>query len=365
MKKTLALAIAGLIVTPAFAQSKVEIYGVVDMGYSWRSDNIDKDADDRHGIDSGQASGSRLGFRGTEDLGNGLKAGFVLEQGIHMDRGTSSQGNRTFGRQSYVSLGGNFGQVSLGRQYTSHHVLGVETDPFGRGSIGQYNNVYVGETRMDNLIAYQSPTWGGFSFVASYTGNHVGDESISNKNGDIEVFSVAPTFRSGPLMASFIYQEARKQRNGESDDKIKSYDLMGVYDFGVVKISGAYGIRNADNTDYLAGFANGEDSEMWMIGATIPLGANNVHKILASYTHRDTERVRGADGRRGSDARVDQWAIGYTYALSKRTDLYAIYSDINNNRAARNNALYGEVGDSTNDGNGYQQGAIFGIRHTF
>ena len=365
MKKTLALAIAGLITAPAFAQSKVEIYGIVDMGYSWRGDNVAKRVDDRSGIDSGQSAGSRLGFRGTEDLGNGLKASFVLEQGIHMDRGTSSQGGRTFGRQSYVALGGNFGKVALGRQYTTHHLLGVEVDPFGKGTVGQYNNVYVGETRMDNLIAYTSPTWGGFSFVASYTGNNNGDESVGNKNGDVEVFAVTPTFRSGPLMAAFLYQEARKQRNGQSDDKIKSYDLMGAYDFGVVKISGAYGVRNADNADYLAGFANGEDSEMWMIGATVPLGANNVHKIMASYTHRDTERVRGADGRRGSDARVNQWALGYEYALSKRTSLYAVYSDIDNNRAARNNALYGSVGDATNEGQGYQQGANLGIRHTF
>ena len=367
-KKLIALAVAGLISAPAFAQSKVEIYGVVDMGYSWKNENVERGTSSRSGIDSGQSTGSRLGFRGTEDLGNGLKASFVLEQGINVDRGTSAQNNRTFGRQAYLALSSNtVGTVALGRQYTPQYVIGGLVDPFAHGTVGRMDNVYLREDRLDNLIAYVSPDWGGFSFIAGYTGSAAGDESISNKGGDIEVFAITPMFKSGPLLVAFNYHEARLQRSGQSDDKIKVYDLMGSYDFGVVKIGAAYGHRKVDNFDYLAnamygqpGFADvGEDSDMWMIGATIPLGANNIHKIMASYSHRDTDRAVG------SDARVSQWALGYEYALSKRTSLYAAYSDINNNSAAKNSGLHGTVGDAGNNGLGYQQGANLGIRHTF
>ena len=87
-KNPVALAMAALIsplISPAaFAQSSVTLYGVVDMGYVWRGDNVDDRAKERNGIDSGVANGSRLGFKGSEDLGNGLKAGFVLEQGIRV-----------------------------------------------------------------------------------------------------------------------------------------------------------------------------------------------------------------------------------------------------------------------------------------
>lgn len=364
-KKLIALAVAGLMTAPAFAQSNVTIYGIVDAGYSWRGDNVASGVGNRSAIDSGQSAGSRLGFRGTEDLGNGLKAGFVLEQGIAVDTGTSTQGGRTFGRQSFVTLGGNFGTVALGRQYSPHHLIGAATDPFGKGTVGEFNNVYKSEVRLDNLAAYVSPNWGGFSFVIGYTQNALADESIENESsaGDARAWAFAPQYKNGPLAVAFNAHEVKLKSNGINaaldGDKIRVYDLFGSYDFGVVKLAGAYGVRRVDSIDFSPdGVTGGEDSKQWMLGVTVPVGAAG--SVRASYTRRTTEVAAG-----GSDAKSSQWAIGYEHALSKRTSLYAAYSDINNNGAAERAGLIAEVGDAANTGKGYQRGLSTGIRHTF
>ncbi|MBP6998627.1 MAG: porin, partial [Tepidiphilus sp.] len=129
-KKLIALAVAGLVSAPVFAQSNIQIYGVADA-YMKYGDFM---GDDAMGVDSGGLAGSRIGFRGEEDLGSGLKAVFVLEQGINIDSGKSTgmtgdddknnNGDQTFTRQAYVGLKGNFGQVALGRQYAPGYFTG-------------------------------------------------------------------------------------------------------------------------------------------------------------------------------------------------------------------------------------------------
>ena len=155
-------------------------------------------------LDSGLASGSRIGFRGTEMLGNGLKAGFVLEQGILADTGGSAQGGRTFGRQAFVSLGGAFGSVALGRQYAPGYLLTSDVDPFASGTVGQYNNVYLTEYRWDNQISYTTPSWGGLSVLAGYTLDVDGDESAANRGsgdiGDVRGWAIVPQYRSGAVV---------------------------------------------------------------------------------------------------------------------------------------------------------------------
>ncbi|PKO55512.1 MAG: porin, partial [Betaproteobacteria bacterium HGW-Betaproteobacteria-21] len=141
-KKLIALAVAGLMSAPVFAQSNVTIYGIVDMGYKNLGNNVNSAVGNRSAIDSGQYSGSRLGFRGTEDLGNGLKASFVLETGINVDNGGFNQGNTAFARQSFVALSGGFGTVALGRQYTPQHILMSAVDPFGNGTSGEVVNIW-------------------------------------------------------------------------------------------------------------------------------------------------------------------------------------------------------------------------------
>lgn len=318
-------------------------------------------------MDSGVHSGSRIGFKGMEDLGNGLKAGFVLETGLHADDGSLSHVG-TFGRQSFLTLGGDFGTVGLGRQYSPAHLLGVATDPFGKGTVGQMHNVYAigAETRLANLVAYASPNWGGFSFIAGYTLNaNQADESAGNESatGDMRAWTLQPTYRNGPLMLGFNIHELKlaSTDDGRDGEKVRVYDLMGTYDFGATKIAVAYGQRRASDVigDFSA-FANRgvEKSSQWLVGITLPLGAAD--KVMASYSQRTSELIAG-----GSDPRSTQWALGYEHAVSKRTALYATYARISNNDAAEDSKVISSIGDNTHVGNGYQAGMNFGLKHMF
>lgn len=393
-KKLIALAVAGLVSVPAFAQSNVTIYGIVDMGYAYRGDNVVDGVKNRNGIDSGIANGSRLGFKGTEDLGNGMKAGFVLEQGILVDTGSSAQG-RTFGRQSFAYLGGNFGTVALGRQYAPQFVLLDSLDPFSTGQVGASNNIYAIEVRLDNLVSYTSPNWNGFNVVAGYTFNAAGNESRGNNStplllspienwfGDARVWAINPNYKNGPLQVGVNYHQATLKAassvGGIVNDlafadgkKVKVWDIGGSYDLGVVKLAAMFGQRKADS-DAIGDFLFNplfKKSTQWLVGATVPVGPSG--KVLLSYVHRKSELTDGAATELGTndDAKSGQWALGYEYALSKRTSIYTAYSDINNKGSAKATvdglSLTGaSVGDATSGGDGYQRGFNLGVRHVF
>lgn len=381
-KKLIALAVAGLMSAPVFAQSNVTIYGLIDMGYKWQGDNVRSNVGSRSAVDSGITAGNRLGFRGTEDLGNGLKASFVYETGLNGDTAGFVGGG--FHRQSYVALSGNFGTVALGRQYTPQHLWTSAIDPFGKGNVGSAGNVLAQDARLDNLAAYVSPTFGGFSVIAAFTNSHTGNETSDNKNSptlltsygiagtgtldltDMRVWAIAPSYKNGPLFVGLNVHQGRENAQNSGLDALKVWDLYGSYDLGVVKLGAIYGKRTIETTA-------GADIEMkqWLIGATVPVGANG--KVLASYNHRTTDFDNGT-----SDARVGQWAVGYEHALSKRTSLYAAYAHQNQNSrqealsAAGNvntngDTLFGvSVGDATSgNGLGYQRGLAVGVRHTF
>jgi predicted porin len=166
--KQIVLAAAALVSGAALAQSNVQIYGSIDMGFSHRGDNVRDGVKSQNAIDSGISSGNRLGFRGTEDIGNGLKATFTLEAGYAADTGNHTQSSRLFGRQVFVGLTGNFGTVIAGRLYTPHYTLLSAIDPFKGGTVGMYRNIFAagattgGEnlfdpTRVDNTVAYVIP----------------------------------------------------------------------------------------------------------------------------------------------------------------------------------------------------------------
>lgn len=394
-KKLIALAVAGLVSVPAFAQSNVTVYGIVDMGYAYRGDNVVDGVKNRNGIDSGIANGSRLGFKGTEDLGNGMKAGFVLEQGILVDTGRSAQGGATFGRQSFAYLGGNFGTVALGRQYAPQFVLLDSLDPFSTGQVGASNNIYAIEVRLDNLVSYTSPNWNGFNVVAGYTFSAAGNESRGNNTapqlvlgdfnafGDARVWAINPNYKNGPLQVGVNYHQATLKAassvGGIVNDlafadgkKVKVWDIGGSYDLGVVKLAAMFGQRKADS-DAVGDFLFNplfKKSTQWLVGATVPVGPSG--KVLLSYVHRKSELTDGAATELGTneDAKSGQWALGYEYALSKRTSIYTAYSDINNKGSAKATvdglSLTGaSVGDATSDGGGYQRGFNLGVRHVF
>ncbi|MCX7946569.1 MAG: porin [Hydrogenophilus sp.] len=339
-KKLVALAVAGLVAAPAMAQSNVTLYGLVDVGVSYRSDHINPGVDSKFSVDSGIQSGNRIGFRGTEDLGGGLKAGFTLEMGFGVENPEFRNGNG-FGRQAFVTLGGGFGTLAAGRVYTPQFNLLSAVDPFGYGTVGQISNIWEVNTRVDNTLAYISPDFSGLTVTVAYANNVAGAETRANAN-DIRVYALNPVYKQGPVMVGLNYHKIDPQAAGTTD--LNVWDLAGTYDFGMAKLALAYGSREVNATD---------DRTNWMLGVTVPVSP--VGKVLASYAQTKLDRAGNQP-----DPKSSQWAIGYTHDLSKRTNLYAVYADIENKRGGT-----ASVGDNSNPGDGYQSGFNLGIRHRF
>jgi predicted porin len=362
MKKSVMTVFLLLAGNTALAQTNLSIWGTVDIGYRWSGHNVDSQIDNRSGIDSGTHMPSRIAFQGTEDLGNGLKAGFVLESAFNLDSGTFAGGG-LFRRQSFLSLSGGFGQLAVGRQYTPGYLLTSAIDPFGDVTIGHYNNVYLSEFRWDNQLSYTTPNLHGFSATVAYTLNGYGQESSENQSatGDIRAYSIAPQYQHGPLLIGAHYQELKKRATGsDNGDRIKVYDLGLTYDFGLVKIAALYGARRTNQTDFSpdTGWNAGGNSRQWLLGATLSVSAND--KVIISHVRRKTKVVASGD-----NAESWQWALGYEHFLSRRTRLYTTLSLLDNNRKAKDSHLVSSVGAGYNAGDGYQRGVVVGIRHDF
>lgn len=330
MKKSLlALAALGTLAGTASAQTALTVYGIVDAGI----------VSERGGpqgsvlkLSSGVQNGTRLGFRGIEDLGGGLSARFVLETGIAADTGGFNQGNLAFARQAFVGFSGtNWGSVTLGRQYTPHYLAIADIDPFAVGLAGNALNLMSTVIRMSNTIKYSSANWGGFNGEAAYGFGEVAGDNTANRQ-----IGASVGYTNGPIIAKLAYHTA--------------YDLAGInafrtillgakYDFGPAAASLAYGANRGVATI---------DSRDWMVGVSVPFGAST---LLASYVRKDDRTIANQD--------AHQWALGYTYAVSKRTNFYTSYGNISNDNGARFT-----VGNAIDPGTGDKAFNV-GVRHSF
>ncbi|CAN7542600.1 porin [Pseudoduganella sp. LjRoot289] len=313
----------------AHAQSSVVLYGVADAGLVYESGGS---AGRVKALSSGVASGNRIGFKGKEDLGGGMAAFFQLENGYNIDTGTAGQGGLLFGRQAFAGLSGAAGAVSMGRQYSPYYkVMRDAADPFGIGLAGNSLNIMAGNTRVDNMVEYQSPRYLGWSADIAYGAGETPGGSARNRS-----VGAGLAYTSGRFGAHLVHH---RRENAAASDHAGNTLLAVKYDLGVALASLAHA-RNQ-------GLA-GSDSRDTLLGLTVPLGA---HKVLASViVHRDGTPA-------GRDAR--QWALAYLYGLSRRSDLYAARGHIDN----RNGAAF-RVGNGTDAGSG-DTAFNLGVRHTF
>ena len=333
MKKSLiALACASAFAGSANAQS-LTTYGIVDMGFVSESGpaSIQK-------LTSGAQSGTRLGFKGTEDLGNNMKALFVLETGIAADAGGFNQ-SAGFARQSFVGLQSDSGTLTLGRQYTPFFLaLNAVADPFASGLAGNAQNLIPSSgIRMNNAVKYASPTFSGVSGEVAYgfgentAGN---DRASKNVGGSIG-------YTDGTLNVRLAYHKANGTTALTSDLSDTSTILAANYKFEVAKVFAAY----SDNNVEISGRGKNRDL---LIGVSVPFGN---FTFIASYINKN--------GRSTANLDADQLGLGYTYALSKRTNLYAAWASIDN----KNGAPY-TVGNNSETGTG-DRAVNLGVRHTF
>ena len=336
MKKSL-IALAAVAATgAAMAQSSVTVYGVVDtsVGYVKGAENVSGM------INSGNAT-SRLGFRGVEDLGNGLKAEFVLEGEVQPDDGTA--GGLNFKRQSTVGLSGDFGQVRLGRALTASYNAVSRYDLFGTVGLGgtlAWKNSY--QVRSDNMVSYISPKVAGFGVGIDYG---FGEQSENKTN---RYLGLGATYDNGPLSLGFGYDKQNANLAIAGED-LTTWQLGGSYDLSVVKLAAFY-----KETKYKV-VATGDSDKLktWNLGVSAPVGAAGV--VKASYNN-----YKWSD----SSAKAQQFALGYVHSLSKRTAVYGTYSYLKNKDGASftlNSAL---ATAGLKDGK-KQQGFQVGIRHAF
>jgi predicted porin len=358
-KKIITAAVLATISMGASAQSNVSIYGIVDAGFVHESGGA---AGSVNKLTSGVGSASRIGFRGTEDLGGGVSALFTLETGMRIDTGEVDAAGTIFNRQAFVGLKSKAGTLTLGRQYTPwHQALAQVGDPFGTGYAGTSKNLFPdfgSNVRTSNTVIYAAPVTNGFSGDVAYS---VGEQAGSAEAGRQMGASVG--YSAGPLNVRFAYNHKNSDvaaapgvtpvTRGNGTNKL----LVANYDFKVVKAYFAYNVDKGFNSAPLGNTNNpfggvrptaSTDGNEILVGLSAPVGTGT---LLASVMRKNDKTSFNQDAR--------AWGVGYLYPLSKRTSLYAAYGSVTN----ENGAGY-TVANNSESGSGDRASNV-GVRHTF
>jgi predicted porin len=379
MKKTI-IALAALAATAgvAHAQSSVTLYGVVDAFINKTelktSTPTTNTKISQNKIDGSGLSSSRWGMRGSEDLGGGLSALFTLEGGFTIDNGAfnNNQGNANgttlFGRQAWVGLKGNFGQVTLGRNYSAYDDLhgqidhNYDSNTFAVWGAVSSTGIQDYINRTNNSIKYESPSFGGFSGKVGYS---FGEDKTTTTSASSNV-NAQLKYANGPLVVGYAFQKESQKASGATNlfggagvnlvpatgaatgfgsvalgastiNDTRKYHLVGAsYDFGVAKVVGSY------NTAKNSAGTKDKDAQ---VGVSVPFGA---FAVALGYARAKSEATLA----NGGDNDGSGYSLLGTYDLSKRTTLYAgfysVKTEINNGTTEFKRNLVGT-----------------GVRHTF
>ena len=364
MKKSL-IALAVLAASgAAMAQSSVTLFGIVDTNVSYLdgvSNAAGTNTDSKYGIGTSGNATSRLGFRGVEDLGGGLKAGFHLEGEIFGDDGNASGFN--FKRRSTVSLAGGFGEVRLGRDLTPGYSKTSSYDLFGQVGIGQFmgwsnwngnnqttanNNNDANGIRSSNMISYYTPNFSGFTAGLGYGFDEKADTTNSKKGRYVGGYVA---YDNGPLSVALSYDESSAlvltspAATGADRNRLT---LGGSYDLNVVKLNA---ILQQTKDDVPGGSERKVNA--YMLGASAPVGAGEVKLQYALYDQK------------AIDSKAHQISLGYVHNLSKRTAVYGTVAYMDNKDASKLNLSAKGLGTIDARAGDSQTGYQVGIRHAF
>jgi predicted porin len=384
MKKSLlALAALGTFAGAAHAQSSVTLYGIVDAGFVY---NNNSGGQKLYSTSSGNVQGSRWGLRGTEDLGGGLKALFVLENGFNLFNGRLGQGGDQFGRQAYVGLSSQFGTVTLGRQYdsvvdyTGAFEVGSQWGTFYSAHPGDLDNMN-NSNRTNNSIKYTSANYSGLTFGGLYSLGGVAGQF--NRN---QIFSGGVGYAQGPLTLgagylnvknpnfSFFGNNATSSTTGSNMGGSTVYSgYASAKTQQVITAGGAYAFGPATVG---ATYSNTQFKDLGQTGPGLnPQGLNGsakFHNAEVNFKYQLTPALLlGAayDYTKGygvNDAKYHQGVIGADYFLSKRTDVYVdgVYQHASGTDSTGRTAVANINGLSASTTSN-QVAAIVGIRHKF
>jgi predicted porin len=372
--KPLALAAAAMLASQcSLAQSTVNLYGALDV---YVGNQQASGTASRRVVNSGFNPNS-LGFTGTEDLGDGLKAGFVLEGQPLLDTGTYGQGGKFFGRQALVFVSGNWGRISAGRQHTAGRAFGVKyagsawlsVEPTGNfelamgSGISPAMNADTVGARLSNSLSYASPNVGGFSFSALQSAAEGGTFAT----GQAKATVLGLSYAAGSFTADFVYN--RIPEIAGSQVKQDDYALGATYDARFAKFFLAGQLKRGSavaapgSTTALAG-SQAKD-KFFTVGAQIPVGVGligvSAGKLYVSDAHRGRHAANISPGFGNVMDDASAYAVSYTYFLSKRTSLFAAYGALNN-AGASDASLVPSLRPA---GGGTSSLLGFGMRHSF
>ncbi|MFK5986186.1 MAG: porin [Pseudomonadota bacterium] len=322
MKKIIAAAVAAAIIAPVTAMASGPVlYGKLHMELSY--------------IDNGGAPGleyssanlasnsSRIGVKGSEDLGNGLKAGYLIEWSVGMDGGSDlGQRNRA------VTLSGGFGTALFGRWDTPMKSLGRKVDLFGEryGDTRQLtrSNALI-DNRLNNVIAYVTPNMGGFNATLAYV---LDVTSATADDTAQDAFSANAIYKNGPILVGAGYTKVMANVIGTDET---DWRLAGSFKMGAFKVVGMYTDIN-DGTGTV-----GNDYDVWQLGGAFGFGSNTVK---LQYSDK-------SEGVNNSDDGANVWALGFEHKMSKRTMVYADYGKLSNDSGS-NIAFMAKIGNGSN-----------------
>lgn len=322
----------------ALAQSSVTLYGRVNTTVeNWKVGN-------QQSVSGLRSNSSYVGFRGTEDLGGGLKAGFQLEGNFGSDDGS---GPLTFRRHSEINLSGNFGKLRLGTFNAGSYLATADYISMHNHDTGlSADALYAYTMREGNQIAYRTQDFGGFTAEVQHS-FHEKAAGLNSRNA----WDLALNYGNGPLGLGLGYSNAPTEVNGVSTDKGQQVALRASYALGDFVLGGYYQYVKLQDV-------NGADDakrHAYRLSAMYALGASELH---ANVGRADKMKVGGTTI---AGSAATQWTLGYNYNLSKRTKAYAYYTKINNGTASS----YTSSG-SLNIANGDDlRSFAVGIRHLF
>lgn len=392
-KKLIALAIAGLASAPVFAQTNVTVYGVVDatlenVRAKSATDDTVADLKNRNRVTS---NSSLIGFRGTEDLGNGLKALFQIESSISADAG----GGTLAGRDTFVGLNGGFGTVQLGKLTTIMRAAGAKVDfnpaatgiGFQAATYGTIAGIKTGiDERINNSVMYTTPSFSGFTAQLAYSAgeNRKSPDDNFGEGVNSNGYQLAAAYENGPLYVSAGYALMKDPLSaglsgvagatGVSDD-LKAFRLAAKYTFpSNTTVSALW-----DRTRYEASAASADNLDLdvkrnaWLVGVEQKFAGNQAVYLQYSRSNKlkgdvcdDIDGCADIDGK----TKIAQWTLGYTYSLSKRTMVKAYYTRLNNDKDVGADFYLSGINNSTTAVNTVAAGQDLtgfglGLRHSF
>ncbi|MBE0612186.1 MAG: porin [Burkholderiales bacterium] len=334
-KKLLALAVASMMSAPVFAQSQVTLYGTFDGGLRNQS-NVDGLGGGLLSMDSaGTYNSNRWGVKGSEDLGNGMKANFNLEGGFMTGTGVGSISGGLFGRKQIVGLSGNWGALDLGRNYTTIFYTTGAYDPFHYKYTGIIPIAGLDGARRNNTITYTSKSMNGLTLRANMGLGEVVDNNAAGRNSELGV-----SYANGPFSMGIAYGV---DRNATDTADSKQWTIGGAYKTGPWEFMVGY--DRDDNTTFAAGGAENERKVTWL-GGRYKMSGNNAVS-LAYYNDKNETSTTSGTGK--------LWILGFVHNLSKRTEFYA---DIDNRKVDGSMRAAGSTDNSNT-------GISIGINHAF